>query len=293
MSVNSVPGALPDISFEFFPAKTDEGHVALMETARTLAALRPRFMTVTYGAGGTTQERTLEALKAMVQAFDVPMIGHLTCVGASKEEVNRVAQSYWDVGVRQILALRGDPPPVGGKPAPFKPHPHGYGSAVELIEGLKKLAPFGITVAAYPETHPQAQSPEADIEALKQKFDAGADQAITQFFFEAETFLRFRDKLAKAGIEKAVIPGILPIGNAEQAWNFATRCGAHVPQDLRDLFEGTDEYPAVRMRVAAIMADRLCQTLRSEGVNHFHIYTLNHSAAPVSLSLLLGRRLSA
>lgn len=292
MSDYAVSGVLPDISFEFFPAKTDEGHTALMETARALAVLKPGFMSVTYGAGGTTQERTIGTLKAMVREFDVPMVGHLTCVGASREEVNKVAQSYWDAGVKQILALRGDPPPVDGKPTPFKAHPQGYGSAIELIDGLKKLAPFKITVAAYPETHPQAQSPASDIEVLKRKFDAGADQAITQFFFEAETFLRFRDKLVKAGIEKPVIPGILPIGNALQAWKFAGMCGAQVPPSLRELFDGTDDHPEVRARLAAVMADRLCQKLRSEGVKQFHIYTLNHSAAPLSLSLLLGRRFS-
>ncbi|QHI95080.1 methylenetetrahydrofolate reductase [NAD(P)H] [Aristophania vespae] len=285
-------GHRPEISFEFFPAKTKEGHVALLETARNLASLSPSFMSVTYGAGGSTQERTLETLSDMASELSVPLAGHLTCVGASKDEVHKVAQAYWDAGIKHILALRGDPPPVNGKPTAFQPHPQGYKSACELVKGLKKLAPFKISVAAYPETHPQAISSEADIDNLKRKFDAGADQAITQFFFSPEAFLKFRDKLSKIGVDKAVIPGILPISNAEQAWKFATICGAAVPKELRDLFEGVDEYPAVRTRLAAAIADRICQTLRSEGVEHFHFYTLNKSAASTSLSLLLGRHLS-
>lgn len=279
---------MPKISFEFFPAKTEKGAAKLLQTAQTLAGLDPKFMSVTYGAGGSTQERTLKTLRDMVGLVSVPMAGHLTCVDASKGEVDDVARAYWDSGVRHIVALRGDPRPVDGKARSFEPHPQGYQNAAELVAGLKKIAPFEISVAAYPETHPEAQSPEADLDNLKRKFDAGADRAITQFFFQADRFLRFRDRLAAHNMTKPVVPGILPLSNPAQAWGFAEMCGASVPQDLRHLFAGLEDDVAVRTHLAAVMTDRMCQKLLDEGVDHFHFYTLNQSATCAAVSRLLG-----
>lgn len=279
---------MPKISFEFFPAKTEKGAEKLLQTAQTLAELSPQFMSVTYGAGGTTQERTLKTLRTMVQTVSAPMAGHLTCVDASKGEVDDVARAYWDSGVRHIVALRGDPRPTEGGKSHFAPHPQGYRDAAELVAGLKKIAPFEISVAAYPETHPEAKSPEADLDHLKRKLDAGADRAITQFFFQAETFLRFRDRLAAHNIVQPVVPGILPLSNPAQAWGFAEMCGASVPQELRQLFSGLEDDVAVRTHLAAVMTDRMCQKLLDEQVDHFHFYTLNQSATCATVSRLLG-----
>ncbi|MXV43743.1 5,10-methylenetetrahydrofolate reductase [Saccharibacter sp. 17.LH.SD] len=278
---------MPEISFEFFPAKTEDGAVSLLKTAQTLAEFDPRFMSVTYGAGGSTQGRTLATLCDMAKCVSVPLAGHLTCVGASKGEVDDVARSFWDAGIRHIVALRGDPRPVDGKAQRFEPHPQGYRNAAELVSGLKKIAPFEISVAAYPETHPEALSPEADLDNLKRKFDAGADRAITQFFFDADIFLRFRDRLSAAHITKPVIPGILPLSSAVQAWKFAAMCGASIPEELRVLYGDLDKSPAVRARISAILADRLCQKLVAEEVGHFHFYTLNQAVPCSALSLLL------
>ena len=281
-------GPLPAISFEFFPAKSEKAAATLLENAKTLAAFGPQFMSVTYGAGGSTRERTLATLKDMVRETGAPMAGHLTCVGASREDVNAVARAYWDAGVKHIVALRGDPPPSAG--GVYEPHPEGYAGAVDLVRGLKEIAPFEISVAAYPETHPAALSPQADLEHLRAKIDAGADRALTQFFFEADTFLRFLDRAAAIGIERPIVPGILPVGSAAQAWKFADMCGASVPTWMRDLFEGLDETPQTRAFVAATIADRLCQTLKAEGVEQFHFYTLNHADTASALCRLLGRR---
>lgn len=273
------------VSFEFFPVKTEARAAALCDTARTLAALDPLFMSVTYGAGGSTRERTLGVLREMASAVKTPMAGHLTCVGASKEETDGVARSFWEAGVRHVVALRGDMPPGAGA---YAPHPQGYDNAAALIAGLKKVAPFEISVAAYPEKHPDSSSPQADMENLKRKLEAGADRALTQFFFEPETFLRFRDRAVAVGIDKPIVPGILPIVNPEQAWKFADMCGAHVPDDLRALFDGLEDQPEARARVSTVVADRMCQTLKREGVDHFHIFTLNHVAPALALARFLG-----
>ncbi|MUG05265.1 methylenetetrahydrofolate reductase [NAD(P)H] [Bombella sp. ESL0378] len=284
---------MAEVSFEFFPAKTDEKAAALLRVAQRLAAYEPRFMSVTYGAGGSSRERTLEALRQMVEALPIPLAGHLTCVNAAKGEVDDVARVYWDLGVKHIVALRGDAPVAKGEaPTPYRPHPEGYHYAADLVAGLKKIAPFEISVAAYPETHPEAQSAQSDIEHLKEKFDAGADRAITQFFFDPECFLRFRDRAVKAGINKPIVPGILPIGKAAQAWRFAKMCGASVPEELKTLFEGVDDLPPIRTRLSAVVVDRLCQRLRAEGVEHFHFYTLNQSVPTSTLCTLLGRQRS-
>lgn len=275
------------LSFEFFPAKTAEGSEKLVETARNLSSFGPEFMSVTYGAGGTTKERSFATLQQLQKAVSVPLAAHLTCVGASRAEVDQVACNFWEAGIKHIVALRGDPPSRDGKAQRFAPHPEGYRNAAELVAGLQKIAPFEISVAAYPETHPDSPTMEADLENLKRKFEAGATRAITQFFFEAETFLRFRDRAAKAGITQPLIPGILPLSNVEQAWKFAAMCGASVSPAFQEIFEGLDEMPEIRSRVAIAMADRLCQRLRREGVEHFHIYTLNQTAPSAALCRLM------
>ncbi|MCT6813960.1 methylenetetrahydrofolate reductase [NAD(P)H] [Bombella apis] len=282
---------MPEVSFEFFPAKTDEKSAALLRVAQRLTAYEPRFMSVTYGAGGSSRERTLETLRQMSARVSAPLAGHLTCVNASRGEVDDVARAYWDNGVKHIVALRGDPPVAKGAAAtPYVPHPQGYRYAADLVAGLKKVAPFEISVAAYPETHPEAESSQSDIDHLKEKFDAGADRAITQFFFNPESFLRFRDRAVKAGITRPIVPGILPIGRASQAWRFARMCGASVPEELKALFEGVDDLAPIRSRLSAVVTDRICQRLRDEGVEHFHFYTLNQSAPTSTLCTLLGRQ---
>ncbi|MBA5725991.1 methylenetetrahydrofolate reductase [NAD(P)H] [Bombella favorum] len=284
---------MPEVSFEFFPAKTDEKAASLLRVAQRLTAYEPRFMSVTYGAGGSSRDRTLETLRQMSGKVATPLAGHLTCVNASRGDVDDVARAYWDIGVKHIVALRGDPPAVkGAPPVPYAPHSEGYHYAANLVAGLKKIAPFEISVAAYPETHPEAESASSDIDHLKEKFDAGADRAITQFFFDPEKFLRFRDRAVKAGITKPIVPGILPIGRASQAWRFAKMCGASVPDELKALFEGVDDLPPIRSRLSAVVVDRICQRLKAEGVEHFHFYTLNQSAPTSTLCTLLGRQRS-
>ena len=284
---------MPEVSFEFFPAKTDEKAAALLRVAQRLTAYEPRFMSVTYGAGGSSRDRTIETLRQMSKKVSTPLAGHLTCVNASRGEVDDVARAYWDAGVKHIVALRGDPPVAkGAVAAAYAPHPDGYHYAADLVAGLKKIAPFEISVAAYPETHPEAVSSNSDIEHLKEKFDAGADRAITQFFFDPENFLRFRDRAVKAGITRPIVPGILPIGRASQAWRFARMCGASVPEELKALFEGVDDLAPIRSRLSAVVTDRICQRLSAEGVDHFHFYTLNQSAPTSTLCTLLGRQRS-
>jgi methylenetetrahydrofolate reductase (NADPH) len=215
---------------------------------------------------------------------------HLTCVAASRDEVDAVARDYWDLGVRHIVALRGDPPEPGAR---FAAHPDGYGDAAELVAGLKRVAPFDISVACYPEVHPDALSPQADIEHLRRKVDAGADRAITQFFFSAERFFDFRDRVAAAGLDIEIVPGILPITNVAQARKFAGQCGAGIPDWLDQLFEGLDERPAARQLVAATVAAELCGQLYAGGVRHFHFYTLNRAELAYAICHLLGVRAQA
>jgi methylenetetrahydrofolate reductase (NADPH) len=222
------------VSFEFFPPKSDELEKSFWHTVDKLATLRPKFMTVTYGAGGTTREKTRMLVMKMQQNTNTPTASHLTCVASTKADVDELARLYWAVGIKHIVALRGDMPSGG----PFVAHPQGYAGSVEMIEGLKKVAPFEISVAAYPEKHPSAPSMDDDIAVLKRKFDAGADRAISQYFFEPVTFMRFLEKTSKAGITKPIVPGIMPIGNFTQVVKFSKACGASVPQLLHDTFEG-------------------------------------------------------
>ncbi len=275
------------VSFEFFPPKTDKMGETLWESIQTLAPLSPRFVSVTYGAGGSTRERTHATVERILNETDLTPAAHLTCVGASKDEVDEVARAYWDSGVRHIVALRGDPPEAGAK---FQPHPDGYRDAADLVEGLKKVAPFDISVAAYPEMHPDSSSRRFDLENLKRKIDAGADRAISQFFFSPDCFLRFRDEAAAAGIDIEIVPGILPVSNVATTRRFAQMCGASIPQWLDELFEGLDDLPSARQLIAATVAAELCGQLYAGGVRCFHFYTLNRAELSYAICHLLGVR---
>jgi methylenetetrahydrofolate reductase (NADPH) len=275
------------VSFEFFPPKTEKMEQNLWESIKTLEPLHPRFVSVTYGAGGSTRERTHATVERILKETRLAPAAHLTCVGATREEVDAIARDYWQLGVRHIVALRGDPPEAGQA---FAPHPGGYANAAELVAGLKKVAPFEISVAAYPEGHPDSKSPQADLDNLKRKVDAGADRAISQFFFSADCFLRFQDAVAAAGMDIEVVPGILPVSNVAQTRRFADACGASIPDWLNGLFEGLDDLPSARQLIAATLAAELCGQLYAGGVRCFHFYTLNRAELTYAICHLLGVR---
>jgi methylenetetrahydrofolate reductase (NADPH) len=275
------------VSFEFFPPKSDAMMAQLWDVVTTLAPLGPQFVSVTYGAAGTTRDRTHGTVARIIGEARLPAAAHLTCVDATKAEIRAVAEAYWEAGVRHIVALRGD---MGQPGAAFVPHPDGYANAAELVAGLKTIAPFDISVAAYPETHPDSASVAADIDNLKRKLDAGASRAITQFFFEPETYFRFRDKLAAAGIDAPVLPGILPVSNFAQTQKFAAACGAAIPAWMAGLFQGLDTHPASRQLVAATIAAEFCRRLYAGGVRDFHFYTLNRAELSYAICHLLGLR---
>jgi methylenetetrahydrofolate reductase (NADPH) len=283
---SGLPGDVA-VSFEFFPPKSEKMEAQLWDAVTQLKPLGPSFVSVTYGAGGSTRERTHATVARIIAEAKLPAAAHLTCVAASKAEIREVAEHYWEAGVRHIVALRGD---AGEPGAPFTPHPEGYASAAELVAGLKDIAPFEISVAAYPETHPDAVSADADIDNLKRKLDAGATRAISQFFFSAETFFAFRDKCAAAGIDAPILPGILPVTNVAQARKFASACGAAIPAWMDGLFEGLDEQPGARQLVAATIAAELCRRLYAGGVRDFHFYTLNRPELAYAICHLLGKR---
>ena len=276
-----------DVSFEFFPPKSAASEESLWQVVQQLAPLAPRFVSVTYGAGGSTRERTHATVARIIAEAQLPAAAHLTCVDASRAEIDAIAAQYWEAGVRHIVALRGD---MGEPGAPFTAHPQGYANAAELVEGLLKVAPFDISVAAYPEVHPDSPSRAADIDNLKRKFGAGASRAITQFFFEPETYFRFRDQLAAAGIAAPVIPGVLPVSNVAQARKFAAACGASIPGWMEALFEGLDTHPAARQLVAATIAAEFCRRLYAGGVRDFHFFTLNRAELSYAICHLLGLR---
>ena len=276
-----------DVSFEFFPPKSDSMAATLWQSIETLAPLHPRFVSVTYGAGGSTRERTHATVERIVKETELTASAHLTCVGATREEIDEIARDYWKIGVRNLVALRGDPPEAGSK---YQPHPGGYANAAELVAGLKQVAPFDISVAAYPETHPDSADKGADLDNLKRKVDAGADRAITQFFFSPDCFFRFRDAVAAAGMNVEIVPGILPVSNVAQTRRFAEMCGAAIPGWLNLLFEGLDELPAARQLIAATVAAELCGQLYAGGVRHFHFYTLNRAELSYAICHLLGVR---
>jgi len=275
------------VSFEFFPPRTEKMEETLWESVKTLEPLAPRFVSVTYGAGGSTRERTHNTVVRIAQETSLTPAAHLTCVEASRSEIDEVALGYWQAGIRHVVALRGDPPEQGKG---FQARADGYANAAELVAGLKRVAPFEISVAAYPETHPDSPTRAADLDNLKRKIDAGADRAITQFFFSPECFFRFRDEAAAAGIDAELVPGILPISNVAQTRKFAEMCGAAIPLWMDRLFEGLDDLPAARQLVAATVAAELCGQLYAGGVRQFHFYTLNRAELAYAICHLLGLR---
>jgi methylenetetrahydrofolate reductase (NADPH) len=275
------------VSFEFFPPKNEEMDKQLWAAFERLAPLGPRFVSVTYGAGGSTRERTHAVVKRIASESDVSPAAHLTCVAATRAEIDEVVRSYWAAGVRHIVALRGDPQAGQTK---YAPHPDGYGYANDLVAGIRRIANFDISVGAYPESHPDAPSPEADIDFLKAKFDAGANRAITQYFFDTDVYLRYRDRCAARGIGNEIVPGILPVTNFAQVQKFSKMCGASVPAWLADLFDGLDPDPETRRLVAAMVAAEQCRRLQAHGVTNFHFYTLNRADLAYSICHVLGLR---
>lgn len=274
----------PEISFEFFPPQSLEASFRLWDTVQTLAPLEPRFVSVTYGAGGTTRELTREAVATLHKSSGLPVAAHLTCVDASRQETLEIADTFARAGVQSIVALRGDPPKGQDR---FQPHPEGFANSVELIEALAETEMFSIRVGAYPDKHPEAQDFAADVDWLKAKLDAGADEALTQFFFEAETFFRFRDACEKAGIDKPIVPGILPIENWKGARNFARRCGTHIPDWIEHAFEKAicDNREDL---LATALCTELCSDLIDGGVDKLHFYTLNRPELTRDVCFALG-----
>ena len=277
---------VPLLSFEFMPPRTEASETQLWACVQRLAPLAPRFVSVTYGAGGSTQERTHATVARMVAETPLTPAAHLTCVGAPQSEIDAIARRYWDAGVRHIVALRGDMP--GG--ASYEAHAQGYAYAADLVAGLKRVADFEISVAAYPETHPVALSPAQDLDNLKRKLDAGATRAITTFFFETETYLRFLDRALAAGITAPIVPGIMPVSNFAQARKFAEMNATAVPDWLGALFEGTENDPEIRRMVAAVVAAEQVRLLQANGVDEFHIYTLNRPELTYAIAHILGVR---
>lgn len=273
------------VSFEFFPPKTAEMEETLWKSIQRLAPLAPRFVSVTYGAGGSTRERTHHTVRRILEETALVPAAHLTCVAATREEIDRVADDYWDAGVRHVVALRGDVPPDRVHPVPG-----GYAFAADLVAGLRARHDFEVSVAAYPEVHPEAASPDADLDNLKRKIDAGATRAITQFFFDNWTFLRFVDRARKAGITVPIVPGIMPVTNFTQMVKFAKQTGAAIPRDFARLFEGLDHDPETRKLVAATVAAEQCQQLERAGITEFHFYTLNRADLTYALCHVLGLR---
>jgi methylenetetrahydrofolate reductase (NADPH) len=276
------------ISFEFFPPKTDVMEEKFWDTVHKLAPLKPRFVSVTYGAGGSTRERTLRMVSRIKSDTGVDAAAHLTCVGATRDEVNAVVRGYRDAGIDRIVALRGDPPEGVGQP--FTPHPEGYQNAADLVGGLRRIGDFDISVAAYPEKHPQSANWQTEIDNLKRKIDAGADRAITQMFFSNADYLRYVERARAAGITAPIVPGIQPIHSFKQISSFASRCGTSIPAWLADRFEGLDEEPETHALVASAVAAEQVTELLDEGVTEFHIYTHNRSPLALALARILGRR---
>jgi len=276
----------PELSFEFFPPRTEALEQQLWICIRRLAPLAPRFVSVTYGAGGTTHARTHATVARLVQESDLTPAAHLTCVGATREEVDVVARGYWAAGIRHIVALRGDPPPG----TDYTPHPGGYHYASDLVAGLRQVGDFEISVAAYPETHPAARSTEDDLDNLKRKLDAGATRAITQYFFDTSTYLRFLERCLAAGITAPIVPGIMPVSNYAQAVKFSAMCGATVPSWLGHMFEGTEDDPEQRRVVASIVAAEQVRVLQANGIDEFHFYTLNRPDLTYTIAHVLGVR---
>jgi methylenetetrahydrofolate reductase (NADPH) len=284
------------VSFEFFPPNDDAAAASLWAAVERLAPLGPRFVSVTYGADGSTRSRTHECVLRMLRDTQLVVAPHLTCIGAPREEIESIAQDYWRHGIRHMVALRGDLPGVATPgvatpgAAPEIAAPRGYAYAADLVRGLAAVAPFEISVAAYPEGHPESGTVDADLENLQRKIDAGAQRAITQFFFDTDLFLRYRDRCAARGISAPIVPGILPITRFPQLLRFAGRCGASIPEWLRRRFEGLDDDPETRRMIAAHVAIEQVQKLRRHGVEEFHFYTLNRAELTYAICHALGLR---
>ncbi|MDJ0910371.1 MAG: methylenetetrahydrofolate reductase [Woeseiaceae bacterium] len=276
-----------EVSFEFFPPNSEAMNETMWNSIERLAAFDPSFVSVTYGADGSTRERTHDAVERIAKETSLIAAPHLTCVGAERGEIDDIAREYWDMGIRHLVALRGDPPRDADG---YTAHPGGYAYASDLVAGLRNIADFDISVAAYPEVHPEAENAIADLDNLRRKLDAGASRAITQFFFDTDVFLRFRDLSAAAGITAPIVPGILPISRFPQLERFARMCGATVPDWLRERFAGLDDDPETRQMIAASVAIEQVQRLQSEGVNEFHFYTLNRSELTYAICHALGLR---
>lgn len=276
------------VSFEFFPPKTPEMEESLWQSVEKLAPFDPRFISITYGAGGSTRNRTHAIVQKLLQETTARPAAHLTCAGAPKFEIDEIIRTYWESGVRHIVALRGDPPEGPGHI--YEPHPQGYRWTSELVAAIKEIAPFRVCVGAYPEKHPEAASLDADIDALQAKVDAGADCAITQFFFSNDVFFRYVDKVRARGIDIPIVPGILPVQNFKQAMRFAERCGTHVPKSILKRFDGLENDPQTRALVAAAVCAEQVADLREKGVGDFHFYTMNRADLVYAVCHLLGLR---
>ena len=277
-----------DVSFEFFPPKTEEMERTLWDSISRLAPLAPRFVSVTYGAGGSTRERTHATVKRILAETSLVPAAHLTCVAATCDDIDAVIRAYYEAGVRHIVALRGDPP--GGAGERYAPHPGGYRNGADLVAGIKRIADVEVSVSAYPEKHPDSLSVEADIDMLKAKVDAGATRAMTQFFFENDLYFRYLERVRARGINIPIVPGILPVQNFKQAKNFAARCGTTVPDWLAERFDGLDDDPATRKLIAAAVAAEQVLDLVDQGVTDFHFYTMNRADLVYAVCHLLGLR---
>ncbi len=275
------------VSFEFFPPNTEAMEKTLWRSIERLSVLKPRFVSVTYGADGSTRERTHAAVARILKETDLTTAPHLTCIGASRGEIDDIARQYWDMGVRHLVALRGDMPK--GVEI-YQPHPDGYAYASDLVEGLRRVADFDISVAAYPEVHPEAPNPLFDLDNLKRKLDAGATRGITQFFFDVDAYMRFRDLCAAAGIDATIVPGILPITRFPQLTRFAEQCGASVPEWLVHRFDGLEDDAETRQLIAASVAIEQVRLLKKQGIVEFHFYTLNRSELTFAICHALGVR---
>ena len=278
----------PSVSFEFSPPKTPEAQENLWEAIRRLEPLNPSFVSVTYGAGGSTRERTHRTVVRMLKETTLRPAAHLTCVEASKAEVDEVVQDYWDAGIRHIVALRGDPP--GSLGGVYSPRADGYLNATDLTAGIKAVAPFEVSVSLYPQKHPESPSLDHDIDVLKAKIDAGATRAITQFFYDIDAFLFFMDKVRKAGITIPISPGIMPVSNFKGLKKMAAPCGIPLPAWLGNLFEGLDKDPETRKLIAGSVATEMCVRLAEEGYSDFHFYTLNRADLVYAICRVLGVR---
>jgi methylenetetrahydrofolate reductase (NADPH) len=278
----------PSVSFEFSPPKTPEAEENLWEAIRRLEPLNPAFVSVTYGAGGSTRERTHATVKRILEQTSLVPAAHLTCVDATRDEVDNVVRNYRDIGVKHIVALRGDP--AGGVGSSYVPHPGGYQNAADLVAGIKRIGDFEVSVSAYPEKHPDSRHANVDLDMLQAKVDAGATRAITQFFFENDLYFHYVDRVRSRGIDIPIVPGIVPVQNFKQVKNFAERCGTFIPNWLAERFEGLDDDVATRRLVAAAVAAEQVFNLADRGVTDFHFYTMNRADLVYAICHMLGLR---